>query len=91
MCYFRQALAFDEQRVKFLPEYVYSENTEGSQEVWFAGSHSDVYVKCIKTPSHRINNCRFQWRRQSVHKEAVEADLKATSDGGILEGLVTPR
>jgi hypothetical protein len=53
MCYFRHALALDERRVKFLPEYVYGANTEGShseriKEVWFAGSHSDVYVKCIK-------------------------------------------
>ena len=59
--YFRQALALDERRVKFLPEYVYggtSDRTNWSKdesaqppkdedhikEVWFAGSHSDVYV-----------------------------------------------
>ncbi|KAG1805677.1 uncharacterized protein BJ212DRAFT_1254103, partial [Suillus subaureus] len=62
VCYFRQALALDERRVKFLPEYVYGGISNRSnwlkyqvstapptdegriKEVWFAGSHSDVYV-----------------------------------------------
>jgi uncharacterized protein (DUF2235 family) len=54
VCVFRHALALDELRVKFLPEYVNgglgpnaNENEETSKgcdvkEVWFAGSHSDV-------------------------------------------------
>ncbi|KAG1786239.1 uncharacterized protein HD556DRAFT_1313593 [Suillus plorans] len=58
VCYFRQALALDERRVRFLPEYVYGgmrsdwhkyqvpappPTDEGRiKEVWFAGSHSDV-------------------------------------------------
>lgn len=53
VCYFRHALALDERRVKFLPEYVHGGATatheeagEGShphtKEVWFPGSHSDV-------------------------------------------------
>ncbi|KAG1877517.1 hypothetical protein F4604DRAFT_624867 [Suillus subluteus] len=62
VCYFRQALALDERRVKFLPEYVYGGMSNRSdwrkyqvstppptdegriKEVWFASSHSDVYV-----------------------------------------------
>ncbi|THU85157.1 hypothetical protein K435DRAFT_686130, partial [Dendrothele bispora CBS 962.96] len=54
VCYFRHALALDECRVKFIPEYLAS--SEGSpdvvgnltsfgsdsKEVWFAGSHSDI-------------------------------------------------
>jgi len=62
VCYFRHALALDERRVKFLPEYVYGGMSNRSdwhkfqvsappptdegriKEVWFAGSHSDVYV-----------------------------------------------
>lgn len=56
VCYFRHALALDELRVKFLPEYAHGGagpsqvkadfpgfdgcNTVG--EVWFAGSHSDM-------------------------------------------------
>ncbi|THU82442.1 hypothetical protein K435DRAFT_734741 [Dendrothele bispora CBS 962.96] len=47
VCYFRHALALDERRVKFLPEY--ANGGEGPpigynnvKEVWFAGSHSDI-------------------------------------------------
>lgn len=53
VCYFRHALALDERRVKFLPEYVHGGATASRQEagdgshphtkeVWFSGSHSDV-------------------------------------------------
>ena len=54
VCKFRHALALDERRVKFLPEYVNGglgplPNDGASalkrcdvKEVWFAGSHSDV-------------------------------------------------
>ncbi|KAF9228170.1 hypothetical protein BS17DRAFT_325263 [Gyrodon lividus] len=47
ICYFRHALALDERRVKFLPEYVFggrSDSTDDDRikEVWFAGAHSDV-------------------------------------------------
>lgn len=49
VCTFRHALALDELRVKFLPEYANGGGEPGSRpqvkEVWFAGSHSDVYVK----------------------------------------------
>ena len=55
-CHFRHALALDERRVQFMPEYFLEMNAHrtnirrsGSavsdiKEVWFAGSHSDVYV-----------------------------------------------
>jgi len=95
MCYFRHALALDERRVKFLPEYVHGANTEGShseriKEVWFAGSHSDVYVKCIKssplqcvTVTSSGGGNRLNEKLQSgdipllwMRKEAVEAGLK---------------
>ncbi|RXW24317.1 hypothetical protein EST38_g1519 [Candolleomyces aberdarensis] len=57
ICFFRHALALDEQRVKFLPEYVKGHKSadEGTsavsdpynrpppvKEVWFPGRHSDV-------------------------------------------------
>jgi hypothetical protein len=53
---FRHALALDERRVKFLPEYangglgpVIGEHDTGSicgdvKEVWFSGTHSDMQV-----------------------------------------------
>ncbi|KAJ8690154.1 hypothetical protein PTI98_011612 [Pleurotus ostreatus] len=52
VCHFRQALALDERRVRFWPEYAdrlaYRPLAPGEglradvKEVWFAGSHSDV-------------------------------------------------
>jgi hypothetical protein len=51
ICTVRHALALDERRVKFLPEYInHGDPTSTSlpidiKEVWFAGSHSDMYVQ----------------------------------------------
>lgn len=66
VCFFRHALALDERRVKFLPEYTYGgraskeesyserftssvQHAEDSiphtKEVWFAGTHSDMWVE----------------------------------------------
>ena len=53
--HFRHALALDERRVKFMPEYFQEMNTQHNnilrvgaksdvKEVWFAGCHADVYV-----------------------------------------------
>ena len=42
ICIFRQALALDERRVKFIPEYV--EHQSNVKEVWFVGNHSGMYV-----------------------------------------------
>jgi hypothetical protein len=54
VCVFRHALALDERRVKFLPEYANGglgladgghETGHGGgdvKEVWFSGSHSDM-------------------------------------------------
>ncbi|KAJ7506852.1 hypothetical protein B0H11DRAFT_1707001, partial [Mycena galericulata] len=50
ICHFRHALALDECRVRFLPEYVHSTiphtiapSLRGTiKEVWFAGTHSDI-------------------------------------------------
>ena len=54
VCVFRHALALDERRVKFLPEYANgglgpdagghkTRSDDGDvKEVWFSGSHSDM-------------------------------------------------
>ncbi|KAK7056274.1 hypothetical protein VNI00_002827 [Paramarasmius palmivorus] len=52
VCFFRHALALDERRVKFLPEFARGsvgprpEDCQGAvphtKEVWFAGTHSDI-------------------------------------------------
>jgi uncharacterized protein (DUF2235 family) len=62
VCTFRHALALDEQRVKFLPEYVNGgagPKNEGKpagdvKEVWFAGSHSDMYAQFLNLQATRI-------------------------------------
>ena len=76
VCFFRHALALDERRVKFLPEYAHGGTTlppptleKGSskdkrqdgpcehphtKEVWFRGSHSDMYVY---VPSYSNCSC----------------------------------
>ncbi|KIJ09529.1 hypothetical protein PAXINDRAFT_87344 [Paxillus involutus ATCC 200175] len=74
-CYFRHALALDEKRVKFMSEYFYEMNTKAGgnskasktsdvKEVWFAGSHSDVY-------SFHAGNVSLMWMRH----EAAESGL----------------
>lgn len=77
MCYFRHALALDERRVKFLPEYIHGANTEGShseriKEVWFAGSHSDVGGGNRLNEKLQSGDIPLLWMR----KEAVEAGLR---------------
>ncbi|THU93363.1 hypothetical protein K435DRAFT_670369 [Dendrothele bispora CBS 962.96] len=53
VCFFRHALALDERRVKFIPEYLMADSKgtdkprsqrphTDSKEVWFAGTHSDM-------------------------------------------------
>ncbi|KAF8134268.1 hypothetical protein EV363DRAFT_1160695 [Boletus edulis] len=54
-CHFRHALALDERRVTFMPEYFYEVNSQMGvgksmkdpdiKEVWFPGSHSDVWFR----------------------------------------------
>ncbi|KAG1732689.1 uncharacterized protein EDB91DRAFT_1057950 [Suillus paluster] len=95
MCYFRHGLALDERRVKFLPEYIHGANTAGShsdriKEVWFAGSHSDVYVYALNLGTFDLltdvcsgGGNRLNEKLQSgdipllwMRKEAVEAGLR---------------
>ncbi|KAN0129047.1 Uncharacterized alpha/beta hydrolase domain (DUF2235) domain containing protein [Lactarius tabidus] len=51
ICFFRHALALDERRVKYIPEYIFAERKlflvgefgrPRCKEVWFRGFHSDV-------------------------------------------------
>ena len=50
ICTFRHALALNERRVKFLPEYIDGGSSVSPsddrpvdvKEVWFAGTHSDM-------------------------------------------------
>jgi uncharacterized protein (DUF2235 family) len=54
VCVFRHALALDERRVKFLPEYAnggrsfINYNWLDRKELWFIGTHSDMCVKMMR-------------------------------------------
>lgn len=57
VCAFRHALALDERRIKFLPEYASGGAAlegENVKEVWFAGSHSDMYVHHYSFPQLKL-------------------------------------
>ncbi|KAG1740621.1 hypothetical protein EDB19DRAFT_763182 [Suillus lakei] len=87
ICYFRHALALDERRVKFLPEYVYGGMSDRSKsksvphpedeghvkEVWFAGSHSDVGGGNREKTGNALNfqDMPLLWMRE----EALDAGL----------------
>ncbi|KAG6334442.1 hypothetical protein ID866_4643 [Astraeus odoratus] len=68
ICYFRHALALDERRVKFLPEYVYGgrahfSNDDHIKEVWFPGSHSDVGGGNKLNPRLQSSEIPLLWMR----------------------------
>ncbi len=77
VCFFRHGLALDERRVKFLPEFLTDgriasslcENPESNittnvKEVWFVGSHSDMYVPKTSTSFLADVDFRLKWREQ---------------------------
>ncbi|KZP19841.1 hypothetical protein FIBSPDRAFT_743308 [Athelia psychrophila] len=94
VCYFRHALALDERRVKFLPEYVHegSSHTLGEQllhgpekctanikEVWFTGTHSDVRVNT----GLQLADIPLLWMRNQaimagLHLKAADITWKLT-------------
>ncbi|KAF8445042.1 hypothetical protein L210DRAFT_1028793 [Boletus edulis BED1] len=77
-CHFRHALALDELRVKFMPEYFHEMNSLrnlstyrreiiDAKEVWFAGSHSDM------------------WFRNAGHVSLLWMRREATANGLVLK------
>lgn len=80
VCFFRHALALDERRVKFLPEYacggVFSEkldhqDPDHTKEVWFSGTHSDIGGGNVDNPN--MDRGKPPLRRMS--REAASAGL----------------
>ncbi|KZV65142.1 hypothetical protein PENSPDRAFT_143951 [Peniophora sp. CONT] len=79
VCRFRHALALDEHRVKYLPEYVrggHSQNgntqTGHTKEVWFAGSHSDIGGGVVRNLTLDASRPSLRW----MYTEASAAGLK---------------
>ncbi|KAJ7499759.1 hypothetical protein FB451DRAFT_1016164, partial [Mycena latifolia] len=79
ICIFRHALALDERRVKFLPEYV--DHDMGSvpgahpidvKEVWFAGTHSDIGGGIKKNLKLNLSSVPLLW----MENEASSAGLR---------------
>jgi hypothetical protein len=70
VCYFRHALALDERRVKFIPEYACGGQSAPAEkqapfkhgmiprqkEVWFAGTHSDMLGLSLLASPRSANN-----------------------------------
>ncbi|KAF7975881.1 hypothetical protein HWV62_8285 [Athelia sp. TMB] len=90
VCYFRHALALDECRVKFLPEYVHEgishtqseapfpgqdKCTADIKEVWFAGSHSDVGGGNRVNQDLQSGDIPLLWMRN----EAIKAGLSLSA------------
>ncbi|KAG6369735.1 hypothetical protein JVT61DRAFT_13604 [Boletus reticuloceps] len=76
ICHFRHALALDERRVKFLPDYVCGRESGPRddarvKEVWFAGSHSDV-GGCRRNEKLYSGDIPLLWMRS----QAISAGLK---------------
>lgn len=80
--HFRQALALDERRVKFLPEYrrhpyihppmLLPPIIGSHKEVWFLGAHSDVGGSNHNDDQPALSNVPFRW----MLWEAVMHDLR---------------
>ncbi|KAJ8521302.1 hypothetical protein ONZ45_g2004 [Pleurotus djamor] len=67
VCHFRHALALDERRVKFQPEFANGglgkqEGDRGDvKEVWFAGSHSDIGGGSIRNKDLKNFGPALRW------------------------------
>lgn len=68
-----QALALDEQRKQFLPEYFKASNT-GQQvnQVWFAGAHSNVGGGYVDA---NLSNITLFWLLNSAKQAGLNMDL----------------
>ncbi|KAJ6526277.1 hypothetical protein DFH09DRAFT_995913 [Mycena vulgaris] len=88
ICTFRHALALDECRVKFLPEYVDggSSSTEPSsptdvKEVWFAGTHSDIGGGIKKNLDLNLSSVPLLWMENEAASAGLRLRPRATSGG----------
>ncbi|KAJ7097706.1 hypothetical protein C8R44DRAFT_859850 [Mycena epipterygia] len=82
ICIFRHALALDERRVKFLPEYVDGGGSAQQsdpkftsfdvKEVWFPGTHSDIGGGIKKNGNLNLSTVPLMW----MENEATLAGLR---------------
>ncbi|KAJ7357885.1 hypothetical protein DFH08DRAFT_436982 [Mycena albidolilacea] len=87
ICIVRHALALDERRVKFLPEYInHGDITSTSppidiKEVWFAGSHSDIGGGLQENTALNLSSVPLLWMENEA--EANGLRLKPRASGGV--------
>ncbi|KAJ7499808.1 hypothetical protein FB451DRAFT_1016175 [Mycena latifolia] len=85
ICIFRHALALDERRVKFSPEYV--DHNTGSEpgaqpvdvkEVWFAGTHSDIGGGIKKNLKLNLSSVPLLWMENEATLAGLRLDPRPT-------------
>ncbi|KAJ7499769.1 hypothetical protein FB451DRAFT_1118880, partial [Mycena latifolia] len=85
ICIFRHALALDERRVKFVPEYVDHDtgSVPGAQpvdvkEVWFAGTHSDIGGGIKKNLKLNLSSVPLLWMENEASSAGLRLDRQPT-------------
>ncbi|KAK1224666.1 hypothetical protein PQX77_012411 [Marasmius sp. AFHP31] len=85
VCYFRHALALDERRIKFLPDYAcgggspISDSGKNSsmphtKEVWFVGTHSDIGGGNADNAALNNNRPALRWMSQEVERAGLRIE-----------------
>ncbi|KAL0056984.1 hypothetical protein AAF712_016398 [Marasmius tenuissimus] len=85
VCYFRHALALDERRIKFLPDYAcgggspISDSGKNSsmphtKEVWFVGTHSDIGGGNADNAALNNNRPALRWMSQEAEKAGLHIE-----------------
>ncbi|KZV61057.1 hypothetical protein PENSPDRAFT_316009 [Peniophora sp. CONT] len=103
VCFFRHALALDERRVKFLPEYACggagpsprSVESNHTKEVWFAGTHSDVGGGNVGNLALSNTRPALRWMfseasAAGLRLDPFERDFQDEEVIGIIESLTIP-
>ncbi|QRW11150.1 WD40 repeat protein [Ceratobasidium sp. AG-Ba] len=79
----RQALALDERRARFLPEYIVGEHKQGGtkKEVWFAGTHSDIGGGNKANPNLDLGAEPLKWMMDEARSVGLVATLHEKTTG----------
>ncbi|KAJ7146806.1 hypothetical protein C8R44DRAFT_583315, partial [Mycena epipterygia] len=94
LCIFRHALALDERRVKFVPEYIkggssMSENNTNNKEVWFPGTHSDIGGGIKKNLDLNLSSVPLLWMENEASSAGLRLRPRTTGGAWNLEDLRT--
>ncbi|KAG8723252.1 hypothetical protein FRC12_024513 [Ceratobasidium sp. 428] len=75
--HFRHALALDERRVKFLPEHInqLSAGEQSQEEVWFAGTHSDIGGGNKANPTLDRGGEPLKWMMEEAYEQGLSVRL----------------